>query len=629
MIDVWRLLWPYLRRHRRLLLIAGAAMVGEVVTGLAAPWPLKFVVDGVLFTNSGGKTHLRSKFDGHALWMLLAVLGASLLIAGLDAYLTYVDDRTTTVAAQRSVNELRRALFSHLQRLSLSFHANVETRLGDLLSRLSGDIQALQDLAAGGISNVVTNGLGILTALGVMAWLDWRLALVALAFTVPMYLAAQRTMTGMRVAMRTARNQEGRVGAVLSEALGAVKLVQAFGREKFEEERLAGESSKSLEASLEAAKLQARIGPVMSGLSAAAIAAVTLYGAFLVVGRSITAGELLVFLTYLRGMQSPIRQLSKLSFAMGKASAGAERLKEVLANESAVAERPNAVPAGRLSGAVRFEEVTFGYNEGHPVLRDLTLEVEPGQLVALVGATGAGKSTLVGLLPRFYDPWDGRVLLDDQDTADLTLASLRANIALVLQDTLIFRASLADNIAYGAPDATRDEILAAAEATGVDVISRRLPDGYDTVVSERGASLSGGEKQCLGIARAMLKDSPIVVLDEPTSSMDALTEHRVMAGISRLLAGRTALVIAHRLTTIRNADLVAVLDHGRLIQLGPPLDLLEDRDGPFAALARNQSILADSFESEGSPFSPRRDSIKRWTPSSDHRAPSTEGTSNS
>jgi ATP-binding cassette subfamily B protein/subfamily B ATP-binding cassette protein MsbA len=598
MIDVWRLLWPYLRKHQRLLLIAVAAMGGEVLTGLAAPWPLKFVFDGVLLTHSGGKTRLRARFDLVSLLILVGILVASLLIAGLDAYLTYVDDQTTTVAAQRSVDELRRAIFAHLQRLSLSFHANVETQLGDLLSRLNGDIQALQDLAAGGISNLVTNGLGIITALGVMAWLDWRLALTALAFTVPMYIVAQKTMTGMRLAMRTARHQEGRVGAMLSEALGAVKLVQAFGREQFEEERLAGESSKSLEANLEAAKLQARIGPVLSGLSAAATAAVTLYGALLVVDRSITAGELLVFLTYLRGMQSPIRQLSKLSFALGKATAGAERLQEVLANQPSVRERPHALTAGRVSGAIHFEGVTFGYRPGHAVVRDLTLDVTPGQVVALVGATGAGKSTLVGLLPRFYDPWDGRVLLDGQDVAELTLSSLRANIALVLQDSLIFRASLADNIAYGDPHATYDRIVAAAEATGADIIARRLPDGYDTLVSERGASLSGGEKQCIGIARAMLKDAPVVVLDEPTSSMDALTERRVMAGITRLLAGRTALVIAHRLTTVRNADLVAVLEEGRLVQLGPPADLLADQNGQFATLARTQSLFLSSIEPE-------------------------------
>jgi ATP-binding cassette subfamily B protein/subfamily B ATP-binding cassette protein MsbA len=583
------MLWPFLRRHRRLLLIAAAAMIGEVVTGLAAPWPLKFLFDSVLFTHSGGTSHLRSSLGSHEILVLTLIAVAALVIALADAALTYVDDRTTTVAAQRSVNELRRALFAHLQRLSLSFHTSVETQLGDLMSRLNGDIQALQDLAAGGISNLVTNGLGILTAVAVMAWLDWRLALVALAFTVPMYVAAQRTMTRMRVAQRTARRQEGRVGAVLQEALGAVKLVQAFGREEYEDRRLAGESSKSLQASLEAAGLQSRLGPILAVYSSGAQVAVSVVGIVLAVRGAITPGELLIFLTYLRGMQSPVRQLAKLSFAIGKASAGVERLRDVAARRPEVVERAGAGVLGRSHGDVRFEAVTFGYQPGRAVLRELTLTVLPGQVVAVVGATGAGKSTLVSLLPRFYDPWAGRVLVDGVDVRDMTLSSLRANVALVLQDTVIFRATLAENIAYGRPDASMAEIVVAAEASGADALARRLPDGYDTIVSERGSSLSGGEKQCVGIARAMLKDAPIVVLDEPTSSMDSLTERRVMEGIRRLLQGRTALIIAHRLATVRNADLVAVVEHGELVELGPPADLLR-RPTRFAHLARTQSL---------------------------------------
>jgi ATP-binding cassette subfamily B protein/subfamily B ATP-binding cassette protein MsbA len=588
-MTIWRTLAPYLRRQRRLLIIALGAMAGEVVTGLLTPWPLKFLFDNVLFAHVGGKSRVRTSLGGHEITVLLIICAAGLIIALIDSGVTYVDDRTTTVAAQRSVDELRRSLFAHLQRLSLSFHASVETQLGDLLSRLNGDIQALQDLAASGISNVVTNGLGIITAIGVMLLLDWRLALVAIGFTIPMYLIAQRTMTKMRLAMRTARHQEGRVGAVLQEALSAVKLVQAFGREEYEERRLAGESSKSLEASLEAAGLQSRLGPIVTGFSATAQIAVAVYGIVLVIKRSITAGELLIFLSYLRSMQSPIRQLAKLSFAVGKASAGAERIQEVFARTPDVMETSEARPVQRVTGAVRFDEVSFGYQPDRQVLHDLTLSVAPAQVVAVVGATGAGKSTLLSLLPRFYDPWNGRVLIDGTDVRELTLSSLRANVALVLQDTVIFRATLAENIAYGRPDATRAQIETAAEASGADAVARRLADGYDTVVSERGSSLSGGEKQCVGIARAMLKDSPIVVLDEPTSSMDSLTERRVLRGIHRLLQGRTSFIIAHRFATIRNADLVAVLDGGRLIEIGHPTYLMAN-GGRFAELAKSQSL---------------------------------------
>jgi ATP-binding cassette, subfamily B, bacterial len=310
-----------------------------------------------------------------------------------------------------------------------------------------------------------------------------------------------------------------------------------------------------------------------------------------VVTGHLTPGELLVLLAYVRMTQSPIRQLAKLSYSTSKAGASLERIREVLNIEPTVVQRPGATALVIGSpAAVAFRDVTFGYTTGRPVLHDIFLEASPGQLVALVGATGSGKSTLVSLLPRFYDPWSGSVLINGQDVRDFTLSSLRANVAVVLQDSLIFRTTVLDNIAYGRPDAPRGDIIAAAEAAGVSAIAARLEDGYDTVVSERGASLSGGEKQCIGIARAMLKDAPIVVLDEPTSAMDAHTERLVMSGVERLLQERTGLIIAHRLPTVMKADLVAVLDAGRVAELGEPAALLSDPSSRFAALARAQLI---------------------------------------
>lgn len=590
MISVLKTLWPYLRRHRRSLIIAGVAMVGEVVTALATPWPLKIVFDSVLFIHSrAGKAQLRTVMDGHTIIILAAVAGAALLIALLDGLFSYLDDRTTDVVAQQSIYELRRGLFSHLQRLTIAFHQDRDTRLGDLLSRLSGDIQSLQDLAASGVSNVVTNGLTIAAMVGVMYWLNWRLATLAVALTVPMYIVARRTTTDMRHALRQARHQEGRVSAVLQESLTAIKLIQAFGLEEHENRRLEGESRKSLDASLDAAKLQSRLVPSVSVFSAIAVIAVTVYGVTLAVGRSITAGELLIFLGYLRNMQSPVRQLAKLSYSIGKASAGVERINETFRNEPLV-ESPRAIDVTGVAGRVQFNDVTFGYDPATPVLRGVNLTVEPGQVVALVGATGSGKTSLLSLLPRFYDPWQGQVIIDGDDVRDLSLRSLRAQIALVLQDSLIFRATIRENIAFGRPEASDDEIEAAAEAAGVGVFARFLEDGYDTVVSERGASLSGGQKQCIGLARAILKDAPIVILDEPTSSMDSLTEKLVMDGFARLAAGRTTFVIAHRLATVRNADVVAVLDHGQLVELGPPATLLR-RDSLFAQFARTQALV--------------------------------------
>lgn len=592
MLEILRAMWPYLRPYRRTLTLALAAMVGETFTALLAPWPLKFVFDRVLLVHqSHGQAHLRLAL-GQEQWILLAIFsGAAILIAVADAVLSYFDTQLSEVASQKAVYELRRALFDHIQRLSIAFHHAPETRLGDLLSRLSGDIGALQSLAAEGVSSIVTNGLLLVFMVGVLAWLDWPMALAAVALTLPMALYARRNTIVMREAMRAARRQEGQVSAMLQESLSSVKLVQAYNREEHESGRLAEVSDLSLSANIRAATLLARLTPSVSLMSAIGYALLIVLGVYRVVSGHLTPGELLVLLSYVRVSQSPIRQLSKLSYSISKAGASLERIGEVLSVEPTVVERPGAEPLAIDSpAAVSFREVTFGYSADRPVLHEVSLEASPGQLVALVGATGSGKSTLLSLLPRFYDPSSGAVLVNGRDVQEFTLSSLRRNVAVVLQDSLIFRTTVLENIAYGRPDASREEIVAAAETAGVSLIAARLEDGYDTVVSERGASLSGGEKQCIGIARAVLKDAPIVVLDEPTSAMDAHTERLVMNGVARLLAGRTGFIIAHRLATVMKADLVAVLDDGRVVETGNPVALLEDASSRFAGLARAQLI---------------------------------------
>jgi len=584
--TVAALIWPYLRPHRRPLLLISAAMVGEIVTGLLAPWPIKYVFDAVLLRRHGGVGQF--KLTSHVWVVLVLICVAAIAIALFDALFSYLDSRTSEQVAQQAVYDLRQHLFAHLQRLSLAYHQNVQTRLGDLLSRLSGDIQAMQDLAAGGMSNLITNGLQLLLMLVVMAVLDWPLALVATGLTLPLYVLARRVTTRMRLALRDARRREGQVSAVLQESLGAIKLVQAFGREQHEEQRLAAASSRSLEANLQAATLQAQLNPLITVLSTVATIGVTLVGVVRISAGAISVGDLLVFTGYVRSMQAPIRQLAKLSYALGKASAGAERIADTLDREPSVREARGALPLEVRRGSVTFDKVLFGYATGRHVLRGVSLHVEPGQTVAVVGATGSGKSTLVSLLPRFYDPWRGRVLIDGQDVARASLSSVRSRVALVLQDSLIFQASIADNIGYGRPEATRAQIEEAGESAGVGLLVQRMAHGYDTELSERGTSLSGGEKQCIGIARALLKDAPIVVLDEPTSAMDAFTEKLVMTGVRRLLEGRTGFIIAHRLVTIQHADIVAVLDGGQLVEVGPPAELLA-RGSIFAQLVRTQA----------------------------------------
>jgi ATP-binding cassette subfamily B protein/subfamily B ATP-binding cassette protein MsbA len=350
-------------------------------------------------------------------------------------------------------------------------------------------------------------------------------------------------------------------------------------------------SDRSLNANIRAATLLARLTPSVSLMSSVGYALLIALGVARVVQGHLTPGELLVFLSYVRSTQSPIRQLAKLSYSVSKASASLERIGEVLDLEPTIQESPSAVSL-RLTGpaSVEFRDVTFGYTPGRAVLKNVSLQVAPGELVAIVGPTGSGKSTLLSLLPRFYDPWSGAVGIAGRDVRGLTLRSLRASIGLVLQDSLIFRTTVLDNIAYGRPDASLDEVIAAAEASGAAMVAARLEDSFDTIVSERGASLSGGEKQCIGIARAMLKDAPIVVLDEPTSAMDAHTERLVMAGIERLLHNRTGFIIAHRLATVMQADRVVVLDEGRIVESGSPGLLLADPGSRFASLAHAQLI---------------------------------------
>ncbi len=575
-----------------MLLLSLAAMVGETVTALLAPWPLKFVFDRILLVqHTGGDARLRVAMDS-AQWRALAVItAAGIVIAIADAVLTYYDSQLSEVASQKAVYELRRMLFGHMQRLSAAFHQSSETRLGDLLSRLSGDVGALQDLAAEGVSNIVTNGLTLIAMTIVLFWLDWQMAAAALVLTVPMALYTRRNTKVMRQALRAARREEGQVSAVIQESLTHVKLVQAFGREEHEAGRLREASDRSLSANIRAATLLAKLAPSVSLMSSAGYALLIVLGVARVVGGHLTPGELLVLLSYIRSTQSPIRQLAKLSYAVSKAGAGLERIQEVLDLEPMIRQKPRARHL-RLAGppSVEFFDVTFGYAPGRTVVREVSLFVAPGELIAIVGATGSGKSTLVSLLPRFYDPWAGQVDIDGHDVRDVTLRSLRASVGLVLQDSLIFRTSLLDNVAYGRPDASRAEVIAAAEASGAALVAARMEDGYDTVVSERGASLSGGEKQCIGVARAMLKNAPIVVLDEPTSAMDAHTERLVMAGIERLLVNRTGFMIAHRLATVMKADRVIVMDSGRIVESGPPAQLLANPGSRFAGLAQAQLI---------------------------------------
>jgi ATP-binding cassette, subfamily B, bacterial len=555
MIRPLRLLLPYVLRYWPGLGLALLAMGGEVMTAVLNPIPLQRAVDHVVRL-LGSHRHL-----GWSDVVMLAGLAVLLVvIALLDTGFTYLDLRHTARIAQLALTDLRRALFSHLQRLSLSFHQAGDTRLGDLQVRLGTDVQALQDLVASSLSTFITNAG---TAIVMMALL-WRvnrwLGIIAVATSIPVVLVAGHYRLRIRHVSREARRQEGKVSALMTEALSSAKLVQAYGRESEAVERLRHETSTSLRYGLEAAEYQARVQPLVSLISSLVTGLMLLLAAVFAMNRAITVGQLTIVLAYTKGTLSALRQLTKLATQTQKAVVGAERLDDILTRAPAVQDppHPRPLPAGPLD--IVFDHVTFGYSTENPVLNDVVWHIPAGAAAALVGPSGAGKTTMLSLIPRFYDVSGGRLLVGGVDVRELAIADLRAHITLVLQDALLLRDTVWNNIAYGRPQASHGEIMAAAEAAGVTTFIGQLEDGFETMISERGTTLSGGQKQCIAIARALLRNTPIVLMDEPTSNMDAETERSVLAGLRALTYGRTTITIAHRPSTIEHANIVAVME---------------------------------------------------------------------
>ncbi len=552
-----------------MLALAFLAVLGEAATDLLEPWPLKIVFDYVF-----GTKHIPAWLSG----LLGATFGltkvailhfavvAVIVIAVAGALSAYAEKYLTTSVGQWVMHDLRRILYHHIQRLSLAYHDQKPT--GDLISTVTADIDSIQDFISQALLGILVNVLTLAGMLGVMFYLNWRFTLIALSIT-PFLFAVVYTYTRrIKKASRDLRKKEGEVISVVAEVLNSIRVVKAFAREDYEEARLAQQSLENVEVALKARSLKAKLAPVVQVIVAVGTCLVLWYGVNLVLTEQMTSGSLLVFLLYLGKMYKPMRDLSKMTDTMSKAAVGYERIHEVIETEDRITNLPGARKAPVFKGEIEFEHVHFGYDKRYPTLTDVNLKIEPGQLAALVGPTGAGKSTIIGLIARFYDPQKGVVKIDGEDVRNYKQKSLRKQISFVLQETLLFRAPVWQNIAYGRPEASREEILEAAKLANADEFIRNMPQQYDTMVGEKGVTLSGGQRQRIAIARAIIRNSPILILDEPTSGLDAASEELVFEALGRLMAGRTTIVIAHRLATIRRADVIFVIDHGTIAERG-------------------------------------------------------------
>src|SRR5712692_5516883 len=588
-IGAWmRDLIPLLRPYRLALGWATVAMVLDAALTVLRPWPLKVVIDLVLSHRHSRVPLLSGWLEAARAAPMSIVYGAcaaTLVIALSTGVLTYAYTRTLGEIGQRFVFVLRRNLFAHMQRLSLRFHDRQRT--GDLITRLTSDIQALRDVVSNGSILLVSNGCLLAGMVAMMVWLNWQFALAALSVAPLLFWTVFRYTSRIKAAARDARASDGLLASVAQETLASIRIVQGLAQEDQQVERFQVQNAGSLRAYLEGIRYQARVAPQVDFLAALGLAIVMWYGATRVLAGVLTTGDVVVFFAYVTNLYSPMKALSRLSSSFARAGVAAERIAEVMRVRSEVVEARGARAAPRFAGRIEFGEVSFEYTGGQPVLSHIDLLVEPGTTVAIVGATGAGKSTLVSLIPRLYDPAAGAVCIDGEDIRRYTVQSLRDQISLVLQDSLLFSGTIRENIAFGRPDASDEEICHAARTANAEEFILPLPDGYDTVVAERGSTLSGGQKQRIAIARAILRDAPILILDEPTSGLDAASERTVLDALQVAAAGRATLTIAHRLKTVRFADRIVVLERGRIVEAGTHAELLLHA-GTYAALCELQ-----------------------------------------
>jgi len=560
---------------------------GETLTDLLQPWPLKIVIDYVVGSKQMPPwlAHWFDSTVGTDKLVVLNVAAVSVfLIAVAGAVSSYVQSVTMTSIGQWVMHDLRSTLYNHIQRLSLSFHDQSQT--GDLITRVTSDIDTVQGFITSSLMDTILDTLTLAGMLVLMFYIDWRFTLIALSVAPILFVFIYKYTHQIKRASRAVRKKESEIVSKIQEVFSSIRVVKAFAREKYEKRRFKEVSMESVELALRARALKAGLSPGVKIITAVGSALVLWYGARLTLDGTLTPGTLVLFLLYLGKLYSPIRGLSKLPDTFSKPAIAFERIQEVMDIEiKARGEKPQRAP--EFKGRIEFENVSFGYTPDRLILRDISFRIEPGQVAAFVGPTGAGKTTIMSLIPRFYEVSSGKIRIDGEDVRKFKLKSLRRQLAFVLQETLLFRAPIWQNIVYGRPSATREEVVQAAQLANAHEFIEKMPEGYETMVGERGATLSGGQRQRIGIARAIIRDAPILVLDEPTSGLDAASEALVFDALQRLMAGRTCIVITHRLATIQNADVIFVLKNGMIIERGTHKELLA-RGGLYLELYSTQ-----------------------------------------
>lgn len=582
------LVLEFLRPYWAWLLIVFAAMLVEIVMSLAAPWPLKLVLDDALGNHKLPEWLAWAHnygFERNTLGVALFAGLATLFIAVIGAIATYIDNYYTTSVGQWVANDLRIRIYEHLHRLSLHYYDSAKT--GALMSTITTDVTTLQNFASSSTLSILVDMITIIFMVGLMFWLDWDFTLIALGITPFLVVFIIHFKRAVKDVTRIVRARQSEIVAVVQEGLGSMRAVKAFGRRDLEVTHLEAASHATVEAALKARQVKSLLSPMVSIVVAICTGIVLWRGTSLIVAGTMTAGALTVYLAYLIKFFRPVKDLASMTSAMAQTTVALERIQMILSADDIIEERADAIDPGRVQGAIAFEHVKFCYGDEAPVLTDVSFSIQPGQVVGIVGPTGSGKSTVLSLVPRFYDPKNGRVLIDGVDVATFKLAALRAQVGFVLQETVLFRGTIRENIAYGRPGASDAEVVTAAKVANADEFISRMPHGYDTPVGERGDTLSGGQRQRIGIARAVVRNSPIMILDEPTAALDTESERLVVEGLRRLMKGRTVIMIAHRLSTISDADKIVVLKDGVVAEEGTNDELIE-RGGVYAELHRIQ-----------------------------------------